>query len=110
VYIAGQQYGRTEKVLYHDLDAETCQAMQEMVLRVHHALGLRGMSRTDVRVSDGKIYILDINTMQIWTQIAFCLFIAQHQGISLRNFQKDFTTSRKKEQVRERGLVVSDFM
>lgn len=109
VYIAGQQYGRTEKVLYHDLDTETCQAMQEMVLRVHHALGLRGMSRTDVRVSDGKIYILDINTMPNLDSNSFLPFIAQHQGISLQEiFRRILLRLEKEEQVKEQSLVISE--
>jgi D-alanine-D-alanine ligase len=45
---------------------------------------LRGMSRTDVRVHEGIIYILDINTMPNLDTNSFLPFIAQSQGISLK--------------------------
>ncbi len=84
VYIAGQNYGRTEKVMNHDLPADVCHAMQAAVLKAHKALGLRGMSRTDVRLSDGKIYILDINTMPNLDTNSFLPFMVKYQGIELK--------------------------
>jgi D-alanine-D-alanine ligase len=84
VYIAGQNYGKTEKVIHHDLDETTCSQMQEMVLKVHRALGLKGMSRTDIRISHGKIYVLDINTMPNLDTNSFLPFIANSEGIELK--------------------------
>ena len=84
IYIAGQHYGRTEKVLNPSMEESLIQEMQQTVLRLHKALNLRGMSRTDVRVHEGIIYILDINTMPNLDTNSFLPFIAQSQGISLK--------------------------
>lgn len=84
VYIAGQKYGTTEKVLNPELDEQLCEEMKQTVLKLHKVLNLRGMSRTDIRLSDGKIYILDINTMPNLDANSFLPYIAKNEGISLQ--------------------------
>ena len=45
---------------------------------------IRGMSRTDVRIHEGEIYILDINTMPNLDAKSFLPSIAINEGIDLK--------------------------
>ena len=49
---------------------------------------IRGMSRTDIRIHQGEIYILDINTMPNLDAKSFLPSIAQNQGIDLKELFK----------------------
>jgi D-alanine-D-alanine ligase len=84
VYIAGQSYGTTEKILNPDLDETFKNEMMQKVLSLHKSMKIRGMSRTDVRFHEGEIYILDINTMPNLDAKSFLPSIAQNQGIDLK--------------------------
>ncbi len=84
VYIAGQNYGITEKILNPDLDENLRIEIMNKVLNLHKTMKIRGMSRTDVRIHDGEIYILDINTMPNLDAKSFLPSIAQNQGIDLK--------------------------
>jgi D-alanine-D-alanine ligase len=84
IYIAGQNYGITEKILNPDLDENLRIEMMNKVLNLHKTMKIRGMSRTDVRIHDGEIYILDINTMPNLDAKSFLPSIAQNQGIDLK--------------------------
>ena len=84
VYIAGQAYGCTEKVLNPEMDENLRTDLMEKVLKLHKAMKIRGMSRTDVRIYKGEIYILDINTMPNLDSKSFLPSIAQNEGIDLK--------------------------
>jgi D-alanine-D-alanine ligase len=84
VYIAGQSYGITEKIVNPDLEENLRQEIMTKVLNLHKSMKIRGMSRTDVRLHDGEIYILDINTMPNLDAKSFLPSIAQNQGIDLK--------------------------
>jgi D-alanine-D-alanine ligase len=84
VYLAGQNYGITEKILNPDLAEKVRTEMMQKVLNLHKSMNIRGMSRTDVRVHGGEIYILDINTMPNLDAKSFLPSIAQNQGIDLK--------------------------
>lgn len=84
IYIAGQNYGTTEKVLNPILDENLRSLMMEKVLCLHKLLKIRGMSRIDVRVHEDEIYILDINTMPNLDAKSFLPTIAINEGISLK--------------------------
>ena len=84
VYIAGQNYGITEKILNPDLDENLKNDMMKKVLSLHKSMKIKGMSRTDVRIHEGEIFILDINTMPNLDAKSFLPSIAQNEGIDLK--------------------------
>jgi D-alanine-D-alanine ligase len=84
VYIAGQNYGITEKILNPDLNINLKNEMMNKVLNLHKSMNIRGMSRTDVRIHEGEIYVLDINTMPNLDAKSFLPSIAQNEGIDLK--------------------------
>lgn len=84
VYIAGQNYGITEKILNPDLDQNLKNEMMKKVLSLHKSMRISGMSRTDVRIHAGEIFILDINTMPNLDTKSFLPSIAQNEGIDLK--------------------------
>ena len=84
VYIAGQNYGITEKILNPDLDQNLKNEMMKKVLSLHKTMRISGMSRTDVRIHAGEIFILDINTMPNLDTKSFLPSIAQNEGIDLK--------------------------
>ncbi|MBI4644661.1 MAG: D-alanine--D-alanine ligase [Deltaproteobacteria bacterium] len=55
--------GATTEICPARIDAELTQAAQECALTAHQALGCRGYSRTDMKIKDGKIYVLETNTI-----------------------------------------------
>jgi D-alanine-D-alanine ligase len=84
VYIAGQNYGVTEKILNPELDENLRNEMMQKVLILHKSMNIRGMSRTDVRIHQGEIYILDINTMPNLDAKSFLPSIALNVGVDLQ--------------------------
>jgi D-alanine-D-alanine ligase len=84
IYIAGQNYGITEKILNPTLDENLKSEMMKMVLKLHKTMKIRGMSRTDVRVHEGEIYILDINTMPNLDAKSFLPSMAANEGVDLK--------------------------
>jgi D-alanine-D-alanine ligase len=84
VYIAGQNYGVTEKILNPELDEDLKNKMTQKVLNLHKSMNIRGMSRTDVRIHEGEIYILDINTMPNLDAKSFLPYMALNEGIDLK--------------------------
>jgi D-alanine-D-alanine ligase len=83
IYIAGQAYGTTEKILNPAMDKDLKNDIMQKVLSLHKSMKIRGMSRTDIRIHQGEIYILDINTMPNLDARSFLPFIAQNEGIEL---------------------------
>ncbi len=84
VYIAGQAYGVTEKVLNPTIEDDIRQEIMQKVLTLHKTMKIRGMSRTDIRIHNGEIYILDINTMPNLDARSFLPSIALNEGIDLK--------------------------
>lgn len=83
VYIAGQAYGCTEKIVNPEMDENLRNHIMEKVLALHKIMKIRGMSRTDIRIHEGEFYVLDINTMPNLDVKSFLPFIAQNEGIDL---------------------------
>ncbi|MEA5460800.1 ATP-grasp domain-containing protein [Arcicella sp. LKC2W] len=91
IYIAGQNYGITEKILNPDLDNMLKNELMNIVLSLHKTMKIRGMSRTDVRIHEGQIFILDINTMPNLDTKSFLPLIAQNEGIDLKELIRKVT-------------------
>ena len=64
------------------LSEETIGEIQRTSLRVHEALGLEGMSRTDVIVRDGIPVVLEVNTIPGMTETSLLPQAAAVAGIS----------------------------
>ncbi len=62
-YEAKYQAGATTEICPARLDPELTDAAQRCALIAHQALGCRGYSRTDMKVKDGEIYVLETNTI-----------------------------------------------
>lgn len=97
IYIAGQAYGCTEKVLNPIMDGNLRSLMMQKVLELHKTMKIRGMSRTDIRIHEGEIYILDINTMPNLDAKSFLPSIAQNEGIDLKELFRRILLKIEKE-------------
>ena len=96
IYIAGQNYGVTEKIINPDLDNTLKNELMNIVLSLHKTMKIRGMSRTDVRIHEGQIFILDINTMPNLDTKSFLPLIAQNEGIDLKELINRVTKMAEK--------------
>lgn len=96
IYIAGQNYGVTEKIINPDLDDTLKNELMNIVLCLHKTMKIRGMSRTDVRIHEGQIFILDINTMPNLDTKSFLPLIAQNEGIDLKELINRVTKMAEK--------------
>ncbi|MDJ0973576.1 MAG: D-alanine--D-alanine ligase [Planctomycetota bacterium] len=64
------------------IDEEATEAAQQMGLAVHRLLGLRGLSRTDLRMTpDGKLHFLEVNTLPGMTSRGLVPLAAATMGI-----------------------------
>jgi D-alanine-D-alanine ligase len=82
-FIAGNAAGRTtinyEPQIHPYLESK----IMNQVMALHKRIGLRGMSRTDIRVDGEEVYILDVNSMpNIEPSKSFLPLIARHNHIS----------------------------
>lgn len=65
------------------LDAPTEDAVRQLALSAHRALGCCGLSRTDIRLrDDGRAYVLEINTLPGCGRLSLVTKMAQHAGLS----------------------------
>jgi D-alanine-D-alanine ligase len=62
-YHAKYQPGASREITPPNLAAAQVRKIQEMALKAHHALGCRGMSRSDFILSGGRFHILETNTI-----------------------------------------------
>jgi D-alanine-D-alanine ligase len=82
-FIAGNAAGRTSVKFEPHLPEGVKKKMMKSILKLHRHMGLRGMSRTDVRLTENKLYILDVNCMpNMEPNKSFLPLIARHHGIS----------------------------
>ena len=62
-YEAKYKPGATTEICPARLNLELTQTAQQCALTAHQALGCRGYSRTDMRIRDGEVYVLETNTI-----------------------------------------------
>ncbi|MFN3380555.1 MAG: ATP-grasp domain-containing protein [Runella zeae] len=85
IYVAGQGYGTTLKQFQPELTPSLYQKITEGILALHQLIGIKGMSRTDIRVMEEEVYVLDINTMpNLDPKRSYLPAIVAHQGISMK--------------------------
>jgi D-alanine-D-alanine ligase len=80
-YEAKYQAGATSEICPARLSRELTGAAQQCAVAAHHALGCRGYSRTDMKIRDGVIYILETNTIPGMTATSLFPQAAQAAGI-----------------------------
>jgi len=85
-YAAKYETGGSRHVVPADVPADITKACENYALRAHHALGCRGMTRTDFRWDDSKgvegLIVLELNTQPGMTPTSLSPEQAQHRGIS----------------------------
>lgn len=85
VYVAGQSYGPTYKDFRPSLDKYLYENLTNGILALHQLLEIKGMSRTDIRIANDEIYVLDINTMpNLDPQRSYLPALANHHGVSIK--------------------------
>ena len=74
--------GGSEHIIPARLPEATLQRAQEIALQCHTLLGCRGMSRTDMIVTQDQLYVLETNTIPGMTPTSLLPQAAEHAGIS----------------------------
>lgn len=75
--------GMTEYLAPAPLDEKTSHAIRQAGLAAHQALGCRDLSRTDILLSsDGKFFVLEVNTIPGFTQTSLLPKAARASGIT----------------------------
>ena len=78
--------GKTEHLCPAPLAPADYEKAMEMAVVAHHALGCRGLTRSDFRYDDtvahkGKFYLLEVNTQPGMTALSLSPELARHAGI-----------------------------
>lgn len=74
--------GKTEHLCPAPLERDEYEAVMQMALTAHRALGCRGLSRSDFRYDGKNFYILELNTQPGMTSLSLSPEIAAYAGIS----------------------------
>jgi D-alanine-D-alanine ligase len=73
----------TEYTLPVPLDAPIEDAVRQLALSAHRALGCSGLTRTDIRLrDDGRAYVLEVNTLPGCGRLSLVTRMAHHAGLS----------------------------
>lgn len=80
-YDAKYQPGASSEICPARLNPELTEQAQRCALKAHDALGCRGYSRTDMMVREGKIYVLETNTIPGMTATSLFPQAAKAAGI-----------------------------
>jgi D-alanine-D-alanine ligase len=74
--------GGSEHIIPARLSDATTQQAQQIATQCHTLLGCRGVSRTDIIVSAGRLYVLEVNTIPGMTPTSLLPHAAEHAGIA----------------------------
>jgi len=78
--------GASEEITPARIDDSVKQLIQETTRRVFTRLKLRGMSRIDYIVRDGKPYLIEVNTIPGLSEESLLPQQVKHSGLSLKDF------------------------
>ena len=70
-YDAKYSVGGCREITPAEIDEDTMNKIKETALRCHTVLGCNSISRTDMILNDGKLYVLEINTVPGMTKTSF---------------------------------------
>lgn len=77
--------GATDEICPARISAEQTELAQSFAVRAHQALGCRGVSRTDMIVTDDRIVVLEVNTLPGMTATSLVPRSASVAGIDFEN-------------------------
>lgn len=77
--------GGSVHIIPANLSVEQTRRAQDLALHCHKLLGCRGMSRTDLIVMDGAMFVLEVNTIPGMTPTSLLPQAAEHAGIPFSN-------------------------
>lgn len=80
-YYAKYTPGATRKIVPARIPAPECRVAEDLARRSHMVLGCRGMSRVDMMVAGGQVYVLEVNTIPGMTPTSLLPLAAQAAGI-----------------------------
>jgi D-alanine-D-alanine ligase len=84
-YTAKYVPGACQEICPARLPADVYGKVQDCAIRAHRVLGCRHLSRTDMIVADGGVYVLEINTIPGMTENSLFPLAARTAGISFPN-------------------------
>jgi D-alanine-D-alanine ligase len=88
-YEAKYTVGGSKEITPAEIDQETTKKVQDLALRVHEVCGCKDISRTDIILQeDGKLVVLEINTIPGMTKTSFIPAQLQASGYSVADFIK----------------------
>ncbi|MBM4086297.1 MAG: D-alanine--D-alanine ligase [Planctomycetes bacterium] len=82
-YDAKYTPGATEEITPARLPADLTAEAQEIAVRVHEILDCGGLSRTDIIMRDGRLFVLETNTIPGMTRTSLFPQAARAAGISM---------------------------
>lgn len=74
--------GATEEIVPARISPEASARAREIALRAHRALGCRGVSRVDMLLSEGELWVLEVNTIPGMTKTSLLPRSAEAAGIA----------------------------
>ncbi len=80
-YEAKYTPGASEEICPARLPPAVAQRAQELAVRAHEVLGCRDMSRVDMFVRDGRVVVLEVNTIPGMTAVSLLPLAARTAGI-----------------------------
>lgn len=93
-YDAKYTAGKTEFILPARLEPEVYREVQETAVRVHRAVGCRGLSRVDAIIDrEGRVWTIEINTLPGMTATSDLPAQAKEAGISFDELVKKILIS-----------------
>ena len=81
-YEAKYTLGGAQEICPARISDELTKRMQDLSKKAHHALGLKGYSRTDMILKDGSFYLLETNTIPGMTRTSLLPLAAKTAGVS----------------------------
>ncbi len=76
---------KTKHLMPAKLIKEKYSEVLKLAVKAHHALGCRGVTRTDFKFFNNRFYILEINTQPGMTNLSLVPEIANYKGINFPN-------------------------
>lgn len=81
-YNAKYTKGQTQYLINPEMSGDDYAACEYAAVTAHRAMGCRGVSRTDIILSEGDAYVLEVNTLPGLTELSLVPMIAESKGIS----------------------------
>jgi len=73
---------KTQHIIPVNLNKKNLKKITDIALKAHHAIGCRGVTRSDFKFYKGKFYLLEINTQPGMTKLSLVPEIARYSGMN----------------------------